>query len=303
MVKKQYKKLSLFLILLLFAMSVLTPQAKGIENPYGEKRWRWEWGYMEIVHDNGTEGIVKREGEQYDYFQMEIVSEEKGWAEIRVTWKESDYQGPKNYWNDHDIPDVDNLTFMVKKSNNVAYFKKTDEVYGFNPFYIYNYTDYGVLDGEKRVQLDLHRKIEFQKCIWNNREGYLSVLSKRYSINYTKFPNTNYSKTHEIYYLDVTSKGPFVANFNAFIPAEYLIDNVTTEEYIRIAGSSSTEALDYLDHTINMSVDSSTNQTNGGENPSSVSPSHSKVLIAGIAILVMFSSIAGYLGYRKQRER
>ncbi len=304
------KSVSILFIILLSSMSIFTPTVKGVENPYGEKSWRWEdTPTMKIIHDNGTDLVVKRPGEEYKYIQAEVVSEEEGWAEIRITWEEVDpdsyYDRYKKYWSDHDVPDVDNLTFMVKKSTNIAYFKKTDEVFGFNPFYIYNYTDYSVLKDEHMRQLDLYRTIEVSHCHWGSgRPGYLLFRSPNDQIEFVNaIPIFTTNTTQDRCFVDLLSKGHYVATLTTFIPAEYLIDNVTTEEYIWLNANvpKDSEAADFLE-TINTSAGANTDPTDeDGSTPTSSSGLPSSVLIAILAVLVTFSSIAGYLGYRKRR--
>ncbi len=301
MEKTILKKLSLFLILSLLMMSVGPPAVKGVENPYGKKTWRWRWAFMEIIHDNGSALIVKRDGEPYEYMEVEVVSEEKGWAEIKVTWKGRDFIAPGNYWNDHDIPDVDHLTFMVKKSTNVAYFKKTDEVFGFNPFYIFNYTDASVLDGKKNVVLDLHRKIIADYGSWNNRPGFNNFESEK-MITEVRNPETNYTRRYKRWFVNLDAKGHYPVNMGTLIPAEYLINNVTTERYVRISvmvEEENTEAWEFLE-SINTSAGANTDQDDEVNGDPSSTNYPTSILIAGIAV---FASIAGYLGYRKQRER
>ncbi len=309
--KTHLKTISILFIILLSSMSIFTPAVKGVENPYGEKRWRWKKTYMKIIHDNGTAYVLKRPGEEYKYIQSEIISEEDGWAEIKITWEEVDpdsyYDRYKRYWADHDVPDVENLTFMVDMSNNIAYFKNTDEVFGFNPFYIYNYTDYSVLKGEHERYLDLYRRIYVYDCDRGDRKDYLGFRSLDDEIKFVNaIPIFTKNTTQNKCFISVLAKGQYVSDFNIFIPAEYLIDNVTTEEYIWMTGrvpNEDTETLDFLD-TINTSAGANTDQTDeNGETPTSSSGLPSSVLIAILAVLVTFSSIAGYLGYRKRRKR
>ncbi len=300
--------IALILIVLLLTMAIFTPAVKGVDNPYGEKRWRWNKGHMKVIHDNGTELFVKRPEESYKYIQAEVVSEEDGWAEIKITWEEVDqhYSRFKEYWNNHNIPDVNNLTFMVKMSNNIAYFKKTDEVIGFNPFYIYNYTDYSVLGDEHFVHLNLYRKIEVSHTHWENNPGFLSFISMWDKVNYTNIVSPNYTYTYDRFSVDVTSKDHFVVDFDIMLPAEYLIDNVTTEEYVWLSGTvpdDETETWEFFE-SINTSAGANTDPTDeDGSTPTSSSGLPSSVLIAILAVLVTFSSVAGYLGYRKRREK
>ncbi len=296
-------------------MSVSGPIAKGADNPFEEKSWEWKFnhGMMQIIHENETGLIVKREGETYDHIKVDIVSEEKGWAEMKITWDEEDYHGPKNYWNDHDIPDVDNLTFMVKKSTNMAYFKGTDEIFGYNPFYIYNYTDFSVLDGEENtepVRLGLYRKMRFSKGVWsprrgNSRKGYLNCYTPEDKVKFMRYPDSDNPRNYTISLLTVNSKGHYPVHFNTFIPAQYLIDNVTTEKYVRLTGvikkEESPEVYEFL-KTVDMSVDNN-NDGSGGNLKSSITTLPDLVLIATIAVLVTISSIIGYLGYKNKSEK
>ncbi len=303
------KTVSIFFILTLLSMSFFTPAVKGAENPYGENTWEYYFAIMELIHDNGTGLAAKRIPEMYD-FTVEIVSESEGWAELRLSWEEVDEEKYLRdcYWREHDIPDVDNLTFMVKKSTNVAYFKKTDEILGFCPFYIYEYTDYSIFDeygtGNHKFTINPHRTYTGGRFKWKVgtkfRKGYLSFSCEE-EIQWVRYNGVNKS----INFIGVNAKGHYPVHFEVFIPAEYIIKNVTTEEYVWLTGGlrypEQTEAYEFLE-TINTSAGANTDQTDeDGGTPTSSSGLPSSVLIAVLAVLVTFSSIAGYLGYRKRR--
>lgn len=296
----------LFIFLLIFTtFSSFTGKAKP-DNPYGENTWEMEHLAMSLIYRNGSVLETKHRTEIFDHLEVKVVSENEKWARVRVKWedyveKKRDYAG---YYNDENrtIPDYDHLYFKVEKSTNIAYLEKTDKMLGFFPFYIFHYTNTDITgkDNKKMINADKKYEMSFGKDSDYGDVFFFDCFKKiDFYSNYTTTTFDNKTNRYrrlmedrEIF--DLKTKGHYPIRFTLFIPAKFMLNNTeNNEEYIRIIGGieeeEQPEAVQFL------------KQLDVGPTPYEKMKTNFYIIVA-VSVIIVISSISGYLVYKKQGD-
>lgn len=281
----------LFLLLAVSSVSNLSINGEGDDtsNPYGEGNWELHRGSFNIIHKNGTELEQRHESFALSKISSKILKENGTWARIRISWDEKDLNN--RYWMSHDLDYYENITINVRKSNNMAFIESSNKQIGFNPFYVYEYTNTKMTnEGNGKVTLDLDKKYEayYVSKSSENIHSLLGFQSKK-ELRYTRlqFGNDPIAKRSK---LSLNAKGHYPSWYSVYLPAEYILKNCTSEEYVCLGasiGSGQHKAIEFL-----KTVD------NGGE------PSYLNrfpwVLVA-IPILLVISTFFGYMAYKNKK--
>ncbi len=289
--RNKIKPITIFILLFLL-MAVLSNtgmkcQAKE-ENPYGEGNWTLNRASMSIIHKNGTKLQQKHDDFRLSKISSEILKENKSWAQIEITIGESNRN--TDYWKDEgDLNHSKNFIIRVRKSNNMAYIGPDKHVIGFNPFYVYKYTNTKITnEGNGEITINTDKEYQIFYC----NEGYsinhtLGIESKKK----IEFQRSISDGSLSLPMIDVNAKGHYPVSYHIFLPAEYVLNNCTTEEYVWLKAAyedDNEEVRDFLE-----SVD------NGGE-PEYMNRFPTR-LVAITAIIMVPSVIFGYMTYKKRR--
>ncbi len=283
--------ISLFLFLLITSVINLSSvcYADKTSNPYGEDNWELHSGWFDIIHKNNTKLEQRHGGFRLSKVSMKILKENSSWAKIKVSWQEKEYNN--RYWRNHDLDYYKNITINVRKSNNMAYIEPTDELIGFNPFYVYKYTNTKIINkGNGEINLDLDKKYQVYYISKSPPVDHLLGFESKKEIQYIK-QNTGGNPSVSRGVIDVTSKGHYPKSFTIYLPAEYILKNCTSEKYVGLNARLSSEqdkGIDFL-----KSVDS------GGE-PKYLEPPLPWHLIA-IPVLLVISGLLGYKAYKNKK--
>ncbi len=274
----------------------MNTEAEDPSNPYGKGNWELHFGSFHIIHKNGTELEMRHDPFSLSKVSLTILKENSSWAKMRIGWKEKEFN--TRYWRNHDLDYHKNITIIVRKSNNMAFIKPSDKLIGFNPFFVYGYTNTKITnEGNGKVTLDLDKKYIAY---------YISEYSARFSDETFRIRNClNFVSKKEIQYkelylgnnpittksiLEVTSKGHYPINFEIVLPAEFIIKNCTSQKYVKLSaglGSNQDGAEDFL------------NSINNGGEPSYLNPFPWRLI--AIPVLIIPSAGVGYLAYRKRK--
>ncbi|MFP4051316.1 MAG: hypothetical protein ACLFVB_06205 [Thermoplasmata archaeon] len=287
------KTISIILFLFLLITSVINLSsicnADQTSNPYGKDNWELHNGSFHIIHKNNTKLEQRHDSFRLSKVSIRILKENSSWAKIKVSWQEKEYNN--RYWRLHDLDYYKNLTINVRKSNNMAYIEPTDELIGFNPFHVYEYTNTKITNkGDGEITLNLDKKYLVYYISKNPPLNHLLGFQCEKDIQYIKQnlggnPLVSRSITH------VISKGHYPKSFTIYLPAEYILKNCTNEKYVGLNADLSSEQDEGIDFL--KSVD------NGGK-PKYMEPPLPWHLIA-IPVLLVISGLLGYKAYKNKK--
>ncbi len=297
--EQKYPLKTIFIIsLLIFSLCCVPLQTKAeTENPYGKNNWKLGDVTLSVIsgdEDNlEANNVITVEGN----LTINIVDEDKEWATVYVNITNI---------NASDEQSIDNteLLFKVYKSNNLAY--NHDTKVGFFPFYLFEYNNPSILDGdwEKEIVVD-------EKYTINYRTGYEIKFSggpyldkKTMSIDE---PVLQYSSKRKISYLyntsiitrkmtqkrlEIGAKGTYPLMIKTYLPASLFIDNVTDERYVRIEAGLGRDQDDAVEYLNSLDIQKKKTKDDGFDDIFGLG------VIAGI---IGLGSIVGYLAYRRKR--
>ncbi len=192
--KRNITKTLSFLIIFLLTITYFSgiSFSNSIENPYGKKSWELSQCSMTVIYQNGSKLETRHTNEQFSFIRSTVIKENQKWAKVRIDWKK-DPISLGGYYQNKTIPDYQNLTFRVSKDNNMAYLNSTGDLFGFFPFFIYNYNNTKVLGGEKKKTISLDKEYslnyitssEFSYSTKSFRFNKTLQISSSESIEYT----------------------------------------------------------------------------------------------------------------------
>ncbi len=273
------------------------------ENPYGKGVWEWHDGNMWLIRQNGSDLVNYHTPEIFNWFRVEVVDENQNWATLKITWDKNYKNLPrKSYWENRTIPDYDNFKLKVKKSNNLAYFERTDEVFGFNPFYVYEHVTPDMVgeDGKGNFELDQKYMAVYGRGGYSTETFELDNMSGVSSMKNIRCYRSHQDMNLSLSSMDVVYKQHYPGLSMAFIPAEILIKNVTDEKFVHITANldeSQEEAIDFI-KSISCFGAKPEDGTNGQSDDQNMVEKYAFVGLIGVGIL---SVIVAYIGYRKAR--
>ncbi len=301
------KTISAFLFLSLILFSITTPfnaEAKSVDNPYGEGEWQLHNGWLKIIHKNGTHFEQRHSSLSLSKITSKIMNQTKSFSKLKIKLKEKSDNNP--YWNRHDLNYSKNITIKVSKSNNMAYIEPSGDLIGFNPFYVYDYTNTKITNkGHGEITLNLDKKYNLY-YVSEYSFGYSGVMdreAKVFKINHClgvsskkeirfrrlQFAN-NPNLTTELQ--GVTYKGHYPTSYQLVLPAEHILMNCTTEEYVILGGE--------LGYHQNKAVEFLHSVDNGGE-PDYMNFSIVPWRLVAVPALIIPSAVVGYLAYKKRK--
>ncbi len=299
--KRNITKTLSFLIIFLLTITYFSgiSFSNSIENPYGKKSWELSQCSMTVIYQNGSKLETRHTNEQFSFIRSTVIKENQKWAKVRIDWKK-DPISLGGYYQNKTIPDYQNLTFRVSKDNNMAYLNRTGDLFGFFPFFIYNYNNTKVLGGEKKKTISLDKEYslnyitssEFSYSTKSFRFNKTLQISSSESIEYTmRNEELMTPKKMERHKMSVTCIGKYPIMYDFLIPADYLIKNTTDEKFIRIngmIGSDQEKAVKFL---------------KGVENgPKIGNYYYDKLRLIIIIFLLAIFATTSYLSYRKIKE-
>lgn len=289
------KKFSLpFIIFILLSSMVSFGALRGAgttENPYDEGNWKLSNASLHIIQENDTELEQEEPGIGLSNIWI-TVGEEESWANIDVHLEERDEDKLKPYWQENEVPEfTQNISFDVRKSNNIAYHE--DDLIGFNPFWVYEYTDTEITveEGEIRgkATLDLDRKYEVSYASNSFGVEHCLVFRSQDEIEFMRKIGGEAESSQRM--IEISAKGRYPVNIGLVLPNEYILTDPTSEGYVYLTANlreeNQEEAYEFLE-----TVD------NGGK-PYSVNILPWNLII--IPALIIPSVYFGYKAYQKKK--